>query len=41
MLRDTVVGAGATVIDSFCEGADIDEGAEVGPFAHVKGGRVT
>jgi bifunctional UDP-N-acetylglucosamine pyrophosphorylase/glucosamine-1-phosphate N-acetyltransferase len=41
MLRDTVVGAGATVIDSFCEGADIGEGAEVGPYAHVKGGRVT
>jgi len=41
LLRDTVVGAGATVLDSFCENADIGAGAEVGPFAHVKGGRVT
>src|SRR5215472_8390910 len=41
LLRDTLVGAGATVIDSFCEGADIGAGAEVGPFAHVKGGRIT
>jgi bifunctional UDP-N-acetylglucosamine pyrophosphorylase / glucosamine-1-phosphate N-acetyltransferase len=41
LLRDTVVGAGATVIDSFCDGADIGVGAEVGPFAHVKGGRIT
>jgi bifunctional UDP-N-acetylglucosamine pyrophosphorylase / glucosamine-1-phosphate N-acetyltransferase len=35
LLRDTVVGRGATVIQSVCESAVISEGAQVGPFAHV------
>ena len=35
LLRDTVVGPGATVIQSVCESAVIGEGAQVGPFAHV------
>jgi bifunctional UDP-N-acetylglucosamine pyrophosphorylase/glucosamine-1-phosphate N-acetyltransferase len=35
LLRDTEVGAGATVRQSVCEGAVIEPGAVVGPFAHV------
>jgi bifunctional UDP-N-acetylglucosamine pyrophosphorylase / glucosamine-1-phosphate N-acetyltransferase len=35
LLRDTVVGARATVIQSVCESAVIDDGAQVGPFAHL------
>jgi bifunctional UDP-N-acetylglucosamine pyrophosphorylase / glucosamine-1-phosphate N-acetyltransferase len=40
LLRDTVVGAGASVIQSVCESAVIGEGARVGPFAHVVGEQV-
>lgn len=35
LLRDTHVGAGATVIQSVCESAAIGPGAVVGPFAHL------
>ncbi len=35
LLRDTVVGSGATVIQSVCESAVIGEDARVGPFAHL------
>lgn len=41
LLRDTVVGPGATVIQSVCESAVIAEGAQVGPFAHINGGGMT
>jgi bifunctional UDP-N-acetylglucosamine pyrophosphorylase / glucosamine-1-phosphate N-acetyltransferase len=34
-LRNTAVGAGATVIQSVCESAEIAPGATVGPFAHL------
>jgi bifunctional N-acetylglucosamine-1-phosphate-uridyltransferase/glucosamine-1-phosphate-acetyltransferase GlmU-like protein len=34
-LRDTVVGPGATVIQSVCEFAVIGGGVQVGPFAHL------
>ncbi len=37
-LRDTAVGEGATVIQSFCRGADIGAGAVVGPFAYLPPG---
>ena len=40
LLRDTVVGAGASVIQSVCESAVIDDGARVGPLAHVVGEQV-
>jgi bifunctional UDP-N-acetylglucosamine pyrophosphorylase/glucosamine-1-phosphate N-acetyltransferase len=35
LLRDTIVGAGATVLQSVCESAIIEPGATVGPFAHL------
>jgi bifunctional UDP-N-acetylglucosamine pyrophosphorylase/glucosamine-1-phosphate N-acetyltransferase len=38
LLRDTVVGKGATVIQSVCESAVIGAGARVGPFAHLMPG---
>jgi len=38
LLRDTVVGADATVIQSLCESAVIGDGAAVGPFAHLRPG---
>jgi bifunctional UDP-N-acetylglucosamine pyrophosphorylase/glucosamine-1-phosphate N-acetyltransferase len=38
LLRDTEVGAGASVIDSVCESAVIGEGVSVGPFAHLAPG---
>ncbi len=34
-LRDTSVGAGATVVHSVCDGAVIEAGSTVGPFAHL------
>ena len=40
VLRDTVVGPGATVIQSVCESAVIPDGASVGPFAHMVGEQV-
>lgn len=36
LLRDTVVGAGASVLQSVCEATVIEPGAQVGPFAHLK-----
>ena len=41
LLRDTVVGPGAAVIQSVCESAVIGDGARVGPFAHVVGEQVS
>jgi bifunctional UDP-N-acetylglucosamine pyrophosphorylase / glucosamine-1-phosphate N-acetyltransferase len=35
LLRDTTVGAGATVTHAVCESAVIGPGATVGPFAHL------
>jgi len=35
VLTDTVVGAGARVVQSYCDGAVIGDGAEVGPFARL------
>ena len=35
LLRDTFVGAGATILQSVCESAVIAPGAAVGPFAHL------
>jgi bifunctional UDP-N-acetylglucosamine pyrophosphorylase/glucosamine-1-phosphate N-acetyltransferase len=37
-LRDTAVGEGAIVIQSFCRGAEIGAGAVVGPFAYLPPG---
>jgi bifunctional UDP-N-acetylglucosamine pyrophosphorylase / glucosamine-1-phosphate N-acetyltransferase len=37
LLRDAVVGAGATVLQSVCESAVIEAGETVGPFAHLTG----
>jgi bifunctional UDP-N-acetylglucosamine pyrophosphorylase / glucosamine-1-phosphate N-acetyltransferase len=37
LLRDTHVGAGATVLQSVCESVTIDPGTTVGPFAHLAG----
>lgn len=39
-LTDTVVGAGAVVRDSVCEGAEIGAGSSVGPFAYLRPGTV-
>ncbi len=41
LLRDTIVGAGASVIQSVCESAVIGAGAQVGPYAHLVGEQVT
>jgi bifunctional UDP-N-acetylglucosamine pyrophosphorylase / glucosamine-1-phosphate N-acetyltransferase len=38
LLRDTVVGAGASVLQSVCETAVIEPGAVLGPFAHLRRG---
>ncbi len=35
-LRDTTVGAGATVVQAVCEDSVIAPGAVVGPFAHLR-----
>jgi bifunctional UDP-N-acetylglucosamine pyrophosphorylase / glucosamine-1-phosphate N-acetyltransferase len=35
LLRDSTVGAGATVLQSVCESAVLADGSTVGPFAHV------
>jgi bifunctional UDP-N-acetylglucosamine pyrophosphorylase / glucosamine-1-phosphate N-acetyltransferase len=36
LLRDTVVGASATVLQSVCEAAVIEPGTVIGPFAHLQ-----
>jgi bifunctional UDP-N-acetylglucosamine pyrophosphorylase / glucosamine-1-phosphate N-acetyltransferase len=41
LLRDTVVGPGASVIQSVCESAVIGAGAQVGPYAHLVGEQFT
>ncbi len=38
LLRDAVVGVGATVIQSVCESVVIEDGAHIGPFAHLRAG---
>jgi bifunctional UDP-N-acetylglucosamine pyrophosphorylase / glucosamine-1-phosphate N-acetyltransferase len=35
LLRDTTVGAGATVIQAVCEASEIEPGVVIGPFAHL------
>jgi bifunctional UDP-N-acetylglucosamine pyrophosphorylase / glucosamine-1-phosphate N-acetyltransferase len=35
LLRDTEVGAGATVLQSVCEGVRIEPGSVIGPFANL------
>jgi bifunctional UDP-N-acetylglucosamine pyrophosphorylase / glucosamine-1-phosphate N-acetyltransferase len=40
LLRDTVVGPGAAVVQSVCESAVIGGGEQVGPFAYVVGEQV-
>ncbi len=39
LLRDTAVGAGATVLQAVCEASVIEPGSVVGPFAHLTDGR--
>lgn len=39
-LRDSVVGAGARVVRSHVTGAQIGEGAKVGPYTHLREGSV-
>ena len=41
LLRDTVVGPGASVVQSVCEFAVIEGGARIGPFAHLVKEQVT
>jgi len=38
LLRDTTVGAGATVLQAVCQDVVIEPSAVVGPFAHLKPG---
>ena len=38
LLRDTSVGAGATVMQAVCEGVTIEPGTVVGPFVHLRPG---
>jgi bifunctional UDP-N-acetylglucosamine pyrophosphorylase/glucosamine-1-phosphate N-acetyltransferase len=35
LLRDTEVGAGATVLQAVCEASEIEPGVMIGPFAHL------
>ena len=35
LLRDTTVGAGATVLQAVCEASEIEPGVVIGPFAHL------
>jgi bifunctional UDP-N-acetylglucosamine pyrophosphorylase/glucosamine-1-phosphate N-acetyltransferase len=35
LLRDSSVGAGATVLQSVCESVAVEPGASIGPFAHL------
>jgi bifunctional UDP-N-acetylglucosamine pyrophosphorylase / glucosamine-1-phosphate N-acetyltransferase len=35
LLRDTAVGAGATVLQAVCEASEIAPGVVIGPFAHL------
>src|SRR6185312_7752343 len=37
-LTDTIVGAGATVVKAHCDGAEIGEGATVGPYTYLRPG---
>jgi len=37
LLRDTTVGAGATVLKAVCEASEIQPGVVVGPFVHLNG----
>jgi bifunctional UDP-N-acetylglucosamine pyrophosphorylase/glucosamine-1-phosphate N-acetyltransferase len=39
-LTNTTVGAGATVLKSTCDGADIGAGATVGPYSYLRPGTV-
>jgi bifunctional UDP-N-acetylglucosamine pyrophosphorylase/glucosamine-1-phosphate N-acetyltransferase len=35
LLRDTAVGAGATVLQAVCEASEIEAGVVIGPFVHL------
>jgi bifunctional UDP-N-acetylglucosamine pyrophosphorylase / glucosamine-1-phosphate N-acetyltransferase len=35
LIRDTEVGAGATVLQAVCEASEIEPGVVIGPFAHL------
>jgi bifunctional UDP-N-acetylglucosamine pyrophosphorylase / glucosamine-1-phosphate N-acetyltransferase len=35
LLRDTAVGAGATVLQAVCEASEIEAGTMIGPFVHL------
>jgi bifunctional UDP-N-acetylglucosamine pyrophosphorylase/glucosamine-1-phosphate N-acetyltransferase len=37
LLRDTTVGAGATVLKAVCEASEIQPGVVIGPFVHLNG----
>jgi bifunctional UDP-N-acetylglucosamine pyrophosphorylase / glucosamine-1-phosphate N-acetyltransferase len=39
LVRDTAVGAGATVIQAVCEAVEIEAGVVIGPFVHLSGVR--
>jgi bifunctional UDP-N-acetylglucosamine pyrophosphorylase / glucosamine-1-phosphate N-acetyltransferase len=41
LLRDTTVGAGATVLKAVCESSEIEAGVVVGPFVHLNGASAT
>lgn len=41
LLRDTAVGAGATVLKAVCEASKIEAGVVVGPFVHLNGTSAT
>ena len=41
LLRDTTVGAGATVLQAVCEASKIEPGVVVGPFVHLNGATAT
>jgi bifunctional UDP-N-acetylglucosamine pyrophosphorylase/glucosamine-1-phosphate N-acetyltransferase len=41
LLRDTTVGAGATVLQAVCEGSEIADGVVIGPFVHLNGATAT
>lgn len=41
LLRDTTVGAGATVLKAVCEASEIEAGVVVGPFVHLNGTSAT
>jgi len=41
LLRNTTVGAGATVLQAVCEASHIEPGVVIGPFVHLNGATAT